>query len=169
LDGDAWNEYFDSFERDAFRLETLPQYLVSGEKEEYAEFLRSGRVDLPDESGWLSRVRHYRQTGRWIGRVHVIRRPLTDYLRFEFAYYRRNTAAGEEVRILDLTDRPDPGLPEQDFWMFDDAHVVRMDYEPDGTQIGRELLEGADPAQYVEWKRVALANSVPFAEYCTRL
>ncbi|WP_187369578.1 DUF6879 family protein [Fodinicola acaciae] len=68
------------------------------------------------------RVRGYRQSGKWIGRVHVIRRPLTDYLRFELAAYRYNVAAGEDVRILDVTDRPNPGLPDQDFWMFDETN-----------------------------------------------
>ncbi len=98
---------------------------------------------------WLVRVRHFRHTGGWIGRVHVISRPLTDYLRYEFAVYCRNVEAGEDVRILDLTDRPDPGLPAQDFWIFDETAVVRMDYDLDGIQLGRELLEDTDPAPYV--------------------
>ncbi|MGH3739069.1 MAG: DUF6879 family protein [Micromonosporaceae bacterium] len=73
------------------------------------------------------------------------------------------------MRILDLTDQPIPGLPDQDFWLFDESKVVRMDYESDGTQIGRELLEDADPAPYVAWKQLALAHAVPFAEYSARL
>ena len=110
------------------------------------------------------RVRHFRQTGRWIGRVHVISRPLTDYLRYEFAVYRRTVEVGEDVRILDLTDQPDPGLPAQDFWLFDDTAVVRMDYAPDGTQLGREFLEDVDPAPYVAWKQLALEYAEPFSE-----
>jgi hypothetical protein len=110
------------------------------------------------------RVRHFRHTGRWIGRVHVINRPLTDYLCYEFAVYRRTVEAGEDVRILDLTDQPNPGLPAQDFWLFDDTAVVRMDYSPDGTQLGRELLEDVDPAPYVAWKRLALEYAEPFTE-----
>ncbi len=47
-------------------------------------------------------------------------------------------------RPLDLADRPDPGLPAQDFWIFDETAVVRMDYDLDGTQLGRELLEDTD-------------------------
>jgi hypothetical protein len=76
--------------------------------------------------------------------------------------------AGEEVRILDVTDRANPGLPTQDFWLFDDTTVVRMDYAPDGTQLGRELLDGVDPAPYVEWKRLALEHAEPFTEYCAK-
>jgi hypothetical protein len=72
--------------------------------------------------------------------------------------------AGEDVRILDVTDRPDPGLPAQDFWLFDDIAVVRMDYASDGTQLGRELLEDVDPAPYVAWKQLALESAEPFTE-----
>jgi hypothetical protein len=164
LEGDNWRTFFDSYRREAFRLETLPSYRVGGEQEEYEKFLATGKLDIPDDDSWLTRVRHFRNTGRWIGRVRIISRPLTGYLRYEFAVYRRTVAAGEDVRILDLTDRSDPGLPAQDFWLFDDAAVVRMDYDPDGTQLGRELLENIDPAPYVAWKRLALEYAEPFSE-----
>lgn len=169
LDGDAWRDFFNSFTRDAFRLETLPVYNVSSEQDEYENFLSTGRLNIPGDDPWLVRVRRFREAGRRIGRVHVIVRPLTDYLRYEFAVYRHTVAAGEDVRILDLTDQPDPGLPDQDFWLFDDTAVVRMDYDTDGTQVGRELLEDADPAPYVAWKRTALQHAEPFARYCSRL
>lgn len=165
LDGDAWRAFFNSYQREAFRLETLPTYNVDSERPEYEHFLATGRLDIPDGDPWLRRVRHFRNTGRWIGRVHVLSKPLTAYLRYEFAVYRYTVAAGEDVRILDLTDQPNPGLPAQDFWLFDDTAVVRMDYGPDGTQLGRELLEDTDPAPYVEWKRLALEHAQPFMGY----
>lgn len=70
----------------------------------------------------------------------------------------------QDIRILDLTDRDEPVLPEQDFWMFDESTVVLMNYRPDGTQISRELYEG-DPEPYRQWKRIAVGASVPFLEY----
>jgi len=168
LDSADWRTFFDSYRREAFRLETLPVYQVGSEKAECESFLATGILDIPDDDPWLARVRNFRRTGRWIGRVHVIRRPLTDYLRYEFAVYRHTVESGEDVRILDLTGRPDPGLPAQDFWLFDDTAVVRMDYAQDGTQLGRELLEDADPAPYVAWKQLALASAEPFIEYWTK-
>jgi hypothetical protein len=165
LEGDAWQTYFDAFDRDAFRLETLPVYTVEGEREDFRRFLEEGPESIQSDTTWTRRIRQYRDSGRWIGRVHVVRRPLSDYLRFEFAYYHHSIRAGEDVRILDLTNKPNPGLPEQDFWLFDESRVVRMDYAPDGTQTGRELLEGVDPAPYVEWKRIALEHAEPFDKY----
>lgn len=169
LDGDGWRTFFDSYQREAFRLETLPAYNMGTEQAEYEKFVVTGRLDIPDDDSWLMRVRHFRRTGRWIRRVHVISRPLTDYLRYEFAVYHRTVEAGEDVRILDVTDQPDPGLPAQDFWLFDDTAIVRMDYGPDGTQLGRELLEDIDPAPYVAWKRLALEYAEPFTESRVKL
>ena len=167
--GEAWPKFFDSFEQEAFRLETLPVYKVEGEWDDFQRFLTTGEMDVSEDSPWFQRIRHYRNTGRWIGRVHVVTRPLTDYLRFEFTFQRHSVQAGEDIRILDLTDRVNPGLPDQDFWMFDESKVVRMDYEADGTQIGRELLEDIDPAPYVAWKRLALEHSEPFMEFYAKL
>jgi Family of unknown function (DUF6879) len=165
LDGEAWRTFFDSYQREAFRLETLPAYNVGSERAEYERFIATGRLDISDGDPWLTRVRHFRRTGRWIGRVHVISRPLTDYLCYEFAVYHYTVTAGEDVRILDLADQPNPGLPAQDFWLFDDTAIVRMDYGPDGTQRGRELLDDADPAPYVGWKQLALEHAQQFMEY----
>ncbi|NYI07938.1 hypothetical protein FHU37_004967 [Allostreptomyces psammosilenae] len=164
MDGKDWRAFFDSMERDAWRLETHPVYTVPQEEDAIRRFLAGQPLEPSDAAAWIERVKGFRNTGRTVGRVHVLTRPLTDYLRFEFAHYHHNVAAGEDVRILDLTDRDNPGLPEQDFWLFDESKVVLMNYRPDGTQISRELIDG-DPTPYVEWKRLAVAHSVPFAEY----
>ncbi|MFJ7909682.1 DUF6879 family protein [Kitasatospora sp. NPDC096204] len=165
LDGDSWRPFFDSFEHEAFRLETRSSYAMPDEDEEFQEFLATGELHIPADDPWLTRVRNYRATGRWIGRVHVLTRPLSDYLRFELAAYAYNVEAGEDIRILDLTGLENPGLPEQDFWMFDSAKVVDMRYRSDGTQIGRHLLEEPDLEQYRHWRDLALSLSVPFMEY----
>ncbi|MCG6494877.1 DUF6879 family protein [Kitasatospora sp. A2-31] len=165
LAGDAWRTFFDSFGHEAFRLETRSFYAMPDEDEEYREFLTTGELHIPDDDPWLTRVRHFRETGRTISRVRVLTRPLSDYLRYEFAAYAFNVAAGEEIRILDLTDRQNPGLPDQDFWMFDGVSVVDMQYRPDGAQVGRELLANPDLKQYRRWRDLAISMSVPFLEY----
>ncbi|MGH3713754.1 MAG: DUF6879 family protein [Micromonosporaceae bacterium] len=169
LAGEAWERFFDSFEHDAFRLETLPAYAVDNERAEFAHFLATGELNILDDDPWLRRIRRCRNTGRSIARVHVVEQPLTDYLRYEFAAYHRNVAAGEEVSILDLTGQPNPGLPRQDFWLFDESRVVLMDYDADGRQLVREFLGETDPTPYVRWKRLALERAEPFDAYCSRL
>ncbi|MFD5320388.1 DUF6879 family protein [Streptomyces sp. NPDC127098] len=168
LDGDEWRRCFTSMKHDAWRLETLPVYTMPQEAEKFARFRAGERSPNDHTSAWMDDIRHWRGQGRTVGRVHVLRRPLSDYLRFEFEYYyRHHVRAGEEIRILDLTDRENPGLPDQDFWMFDDSRVVLMHYRSDGTQINRELHQG-DPSPYVAWRKLAVSESIPFTEYVRR-
>ncbi|MFG2815215.1 DUF6879 family protein [Streptomyces sp. NPDC048410] len=164
LAGSEWRAFFDSMEREAWRLETLPVYSVPQEAEAIREFADSGVVDPAAVKPWVDRLHGYASAGRNVGRVHVVRRPLTEYLKFEFEHYRHNVAAGEDVRILDVTDRPDPLAGAPDFWIFDQARVVLMQYEVDGTQVGREVYEG-DVTPFLELRRVAIAEAVPFEEY----
>lgn len=170
LDGDDWRAMLRGFQTEAWRLETLPQYLVPQEADELAAFRAGNRVDpYAYSSAYTEDLKRLRGEGRSKGRVHVLTRPLSEYLCFEFSrYYAPHALAGEDIRILDVTERENP-LPEaEDFWMFDRSTVVLMHYEGDGTQISRELYDG-DPAPFIEWQRVALAESVPFLEYAERV
>ena len=170
LEDDAWQSYFETaFEREAFRLETRPVYRMQREDEDFRRFLADGPAGVRADPVWIRKVQRYRRSGRWIGRVHVVRRPLTDYLRYEFEFYRHSWRAGEDIRILDLTESANPGVPEHDFYLFDEARVVRMDYTADGIQLGRELLEDVDPAPYVQWKRNALEHATPLDRYWATL
>lgn len=40
-----------------------------------------------------------------------------------------------------------------------------MEYDGEGNQLGRELLEHGDPTPYVGWKCLALDRAVPFGSY----
>ena len=41
--------------------------------------------------------------------MHVVDRPLSDYIRYELAVYAENVAAGEDVRIADRSLHPELG------------------------------------------------------------
>ncbi|MBC2879187.1 MULTISPECIES: DUF6879 family protein [Streptomyces] len=166
LSAGEWRALFDAFEKDAWRFEAQPVYTMPGERDSLARFLRGEPKPDDHNAAWHARVQEYRSEGRRIGRVRVVRRPLTDYQRYQFAWgIPGNIAAGEEIRVLDVTD-DDHGLrlSGRDWWMFDEATVVHLDYRPDGTQIGRFVYHG-DPEPYRRWKRIALAASVPFRQY----
>ena len=164
LDGDAWRDFFDRFESEAWRLEVQPTYTMPGEADSFARFLRGEPKPDSHNSRWHGRVTGYRADGKYVGRVRIVRQPLTDYQRYQFAWgIPGNIAAGEDIRVLDLSDA-DLGLPDFDFWMFDEARVVRLNYRLDGTQINREVVGGSLDA-YREWKRNAIEASVPFSTY----
>ncbi|MEU9437947.1 DUF6879 family protein [Streptomyces sp. NPDC048252] len=166
LDGDEWRAMFRGVESEAWRLETLPQYLVPQESDEIEAFRAGKRIDPHTYSSpYTEDLKRLRGEGKRKGRVHVLTHPLSEYLRFEFSrYYAPHTLAGEDIRILDVTGRENPLHGVQDFWLFDRSTVVLMNYEADGTQISRELYYG-DPAPYVEYQLIAEAEAVPFLEY----
>jgi hypothetical protein len=150
LDDQRFTELFTSFTDSAWRLETLDAYSVAYEEEAYKAFLE-GDLSLIHErpSSWIDEVIIPAvETGRDIGRVHVIERltdedgklALGDYLRFEFEWYKRNRAAGEDIRIAWVKPRKwikNVRKRGRDFWLFDEdtdhAQVMEMHYEPDGS------------------------------------
>ncbi|KUO19002.1 DUF6879 family protein [Streptomyces dysideae] len=169
LDGDEWEAYFRDFKRSAFRLEVHQTYTMPGEAATFGAFLAGEPMPDGFNARWHQTIREHAAAGRTMTRAKIVRQPLTPYSRYSFSWgVPTNVAAGEDYRVIDLTDGSNPGLPEQDFWMFDETTVVHLNYRPDGTQINRELITG-DITPYLEWKRIALAESVPFEQYAKGL
>lgn len=76
-------------------------------------------------------------------------------------------AGGERIRIISF-DGPwsETWLPREDFWLFDDATVVHMSYDPDGRFVDGEIETGpAIVLDRVNRKLVALNASRPLSEY----
>jgi hypothetical protein len=166
LEGEAWSRYFRDFRSSAFRLELHPIYTMPGEADELRRFM-AGQKPPPDyHYGWLDTVATARSAGKTMRRVRVVRRPLTDYIRYEFEWgFVYNVAAGEDIRVLDLTGKEGPDLPDHDFWLFDEATIVKLLYRPDGTQIERELVEDPDIDRYLRYRDAACKDAVPFHDY----
>ncbi|MER5985363.1 DUF6879 family protein [Streptomyces sp. NPDC001787] len=166
LGSEAFGRLFETFERTAFRLETLAVYDVSEEREEFERFLAGAEMGPDwDDNPW---VRSMTDQGKQVSRVHVLRSPLTDYLRYELAAYLGNTKAGESIGIIDLAEQAPTGLPDHDFWLFDNQEAYRMHYTVEGTFVGGERVPARDLVQYQTYRDRALAAAVPFADYWER-
>lgn len=159
-------ELFDTFEREAFRLETLDDYSGSGSTEAYQAFLSGQAVPDGYNASWIEELRTHTAKGKRVYRVHVLARPLTPYLRFELGWgYRANAKGGEEFYILDITGRSNPldGVP--DFWLFDEATAVLMHYDNAGAIVDRETLPESRASEFVALRDGALAQAEPFPEW----
>lgn len=142
---------FSSFSRSAFRLETLQDYDGTG----------------PDPE-WASLVKANTRWGKTHQRVHVVTEPLTPGVQEELtAGYAPNVGAGEDIRIIAAPEGSWPdGVPQFDFWLFDTALMLCMNYRDDGTFIGAERV--TDPQQILEAVRVrdaVLHDAVPWKSY----
>ncbi|HYR62015.1 MAG TPA: helix-turn-helix transcriptional regulator [Actinomycetota bacterium] len=144
---EEFSRLFETFAHRAFRLETLSRYDVPEVEEALRAFLAGAPKPGPDpdDLAWQSNIRAHAAAGRPMQRVHVIRGPLTDYLRFEVEWgYPDNTAAGEDIGILHVGDGELPELGEEDFWLFDDSTLVLMRYDEHGRWLGADQV--VDPA-----------------------
>jgi hypothetical protein len=121
-------ELFDTFEREAFRLETLDDY----------------------NNGWVEELRSHASKGKRVYRVHILSRPLTPYLRFELGWgYRKNATGGEEFFILDTTDKPNPLEGVGDFWLFDSVSAAFMNYDDSSKFTGAEVLPDSRAQEFI--------------------
>ncbi|MFE6778297.1 DUF6879 family protein [Streptomyces sp. NPDC057702] len=167
---DAFGKLFEEFEREAFRLETLDDYSKSGGVDAYRAFLAGDPQPVEYKTaGWVATVRDATRGGKRMYRVHILVRPLTDYLRFELGWgYVRNQEAGEEFFVLDATDTPNPLVGVPDFWAFDERTVVTMQYGPGGAFLGAELVAEEQAQEWLDLRDTAMRHAVPFRDWWER-
>ena len=167
-------EFFDSFRHSAWRLEALPAYGTAESDPSFAAYLRAGQLtpleERPPKQAWMAAVQKAGVSGKRLGRVHVLSRPLSPYLEYELATYPENVAAGEDVRIADRGEHPELEALTRDFWLLDDESpvpsVLLMTYDAEGRFVSLEPTR--HPAMVARCRRqrdLAVACSVPLAEY----
>lgn len=163
---------FSTFERSAFRLECLPTYAVTEDAEAEAFRLWLAGEQPPKKArDWPKLVASATASGKRMQRVRVIR-AITAYLRFELSWgYPDNVAAGEDIRILELQPGESlAGMPEEDYWLFDDAIMVRLEYDGAGRFL--RPVEVRDPAEVRRccgWRDAVMTRAVSFDFYHTPL
>jgi hypothetical protein len=166
LDERQLGEYIDSrFTTTLFRLEVLDRYDVGTDGGDLARYLAGEPgPDMRRKGPWMDTIRAEVARGLHTYRVHVVRGPLTGYLKFEFEWgYKFNAAAGEHIRILDLTAQPrPPALVDEDFWLIGDSDAVLMRYDPAGRFLGAEVAAARDVPKYQAAKAAAWEAAVPF-------
>lgn len=175
MTGTSLGDAFTNLTTSWFRLETLQAYDVEAEKESFAEFLRTGRLDSPGDEDWRAMIAGHVADGKNLRRVHIVEEPLTDYVRYEIAEYVRNYEAGEDIRLLPVARSSWPeDLPRgTDFWLLDDGQpsgsAWAMRYDDAGAFLGADLVDDADLVEsYRRWRDAALAAATPLQDYLRR-
>jgi hypothetical protein len=156
----------------AYRLETLQHYDVPGDEDRQRAF-HAGEPLPPPRQGKqddLKLIAMLQESGRQVGRIHVVDQPLSPYVRYELAVYAENVSAGEDVRIADRSIHPELETLARDFVIFDaetsDAAVVLFDYDSDGHVRGYRIASDPETVGHChEQYRLALTRSVPLAEF----
>lgn len=165
-----FEDLFHSFTYSVFRLETLQIYQGQRNMDLLAQFLAGKpRPSEQVKREWTAMISSNVQAGKAVQRVHVVREPLTDYLRFELTWgYEPNVGAGEDIRIIHIAeDVPWPAdLPQHDYWLFDSAELYTMHYDSDAVWLGAEHV--TDPKEIVDacrWRDAALFYGTRWSVY----
>jgi uncharacterized protein DUF6879 len=164
LDVAELGQHLGAFRDELFRMETLPEYAVSSDGDDYRRWL-AGETEPTWErkNRWLATLRAERAAGKISRRVRVLSAQLSEYERYACEWgYALNTAAGEEIRILRRGEHslPEGAIIDRDFWIVDDREVVAMHYDEDGRFEGAEIL----PEATLDWHRDARDRTWAVAE-----
>ncbi len=162
---------FDEFEHEAFRMETLPRYTVDSERERLRRYLAGEPLEIePATRQWLEFMAEEIRGGKRWCKVHILKSPLSEYLRFECEWgYAVSAEYGQEVYILDEAERARPaGIPDEDFWLFDENTGARLHYDDEGRFLGAELVEPTAVPDYRRYRDLAIQAAEPFASWWAR-
>src|SRR6266540_2314841 len=116
-----------------------------------------------EPGAWQAMIRRHASSGRRLRRVHVVREPVSDYVRFEMAWaYPVNVAAGEQVRVIAVRGGEWPAaVPREDFWLLDDTELWAMRYDDTGRFLHAEHLDDRGAvAEHAAAARTAYAAAV---------
>jgi hypothetical protein len=157
------SEFFNRFERTAWRLETRPFYAPDAE-----EFRRAQAGQPPtaaqraQRQQWVEAITAATTAGRQVGRVLVVSFPLSPYWRWRTETPSSHIAAGENIRLVDRQGHPALADLTEDFWLFDNARVLALDFDPAGAFLGAHNV--TDPRltdRYHQQLALARSWSVP--------
>lgn len=155
-------------EHSAFRMETLPQYLVPQEEAEFAAWRAGVRSPLPSPttSPWLTRIADTTACGFAWSRVRIVDRPLCTYSEFELYGLQANSRAGEVIHVADRTSDHELDDLHDDFWLIDDNIGITMTYDGDGRFL--DLRRVDDVEALLDMRSRGLRRGIELTEYLTR-
>ena len=153
----------------AFRLETLPQYLVPQPNGGYTAWREAKPLAprTPETLPWMAEMKRQIDAGYRQYRVHIVDYPLSDYTRYELLAYLDNQAVGEEIHIAERDAHSELRDLHEDFWLYDDEIAVRMIYDDKGHFLYPEMIGDVRP--YRIMRDTAMRHAEPLDDYLARV
>ncbi|MGW0704164.1 DUF6879 family protein [Streptomyces sp. NPDC002867] len=162
---DEFDGMFTTLKHSAWRLETRRRYAWDEQQDTYRQFVTEGRVDWDLDDPWCRERREQVALGRRFERVRILDEPPTAGQQYLLDNARRNTAAGEDIRVLSRTWAEALRLPEEDFWVFDARVVALLHFDQDDEMTGVELITNpVNVLRYLQAREAAWHHARPYAE-----
>ena len=158
-----------------FRLEALPEYDVSEDREAFEKW-KNGDNKFTEYEGWFNLLKAAAEKGMSVQRVRVVRSP-SEYLKYEIDLWKVSRNFGEQAMFLEEEKYQkifqEFGLESKDFWLFDDKLLIVFHYDQKGSLVEEELItDKGIVSKYLELKKKLIENSLsmtPFLYKAKRL
>lgn len=122
------------------------------------------------DSEWCDVRREQVALGKTFGRVRVVDSPPTTGQLHLLDNARRNSALGEDIRILRRGDTEGLGLPDEDFWLLDSRLVALLNFDAEDNLVDVGLItEPAAVPRYAQARDAALQFAVPYEEFAAEV
>ncbi|MET8611105.1 MULTISPECIES: DUF6879 family protein [Streptomyces] len=157
---------FTTLRHSAWRLETRRRYAWDEQQDTYREFLTAGRVDWDLKDAWCRERREQVALGKRFERVRILDEPPTEGQRYLLDNARRNTTAGEAIRVLTRSKADELQLPGEDFWIFDARVVALLHFNDADDMTGVELITNpVEVLRYAQAREAAWHHAMPYDQF----
>lgn len=168
-DFEAWLRERRTSPGDMLRVQTLERYGVPSDDADFAGYLAGAPAPTSSyREPFFQELRNgVAAQMRWRN-LHVIREPLSDYLRYAFEWvYTYSSEAGQDIRVLDLDQHPAAAILHRtgDFWVVEHQHVALVRYDDEGRHLGEVAVEDTSATGYLAAAELAWQLGVPFTEW----
>ncbi|HEX7483935.1 MAG TPA: hypothetical protein VF281_02155 [Candidatus Saccharimonadales bacterium] len=140
------SDLFESFQVSAFRLEGLPTYAVPDEGGALRHYKAYGQLPVGFNKDWAEFVKEKINDGKVIQRLRLLSSELTEYEQFELHVY-KTAKNGEDIRFSNRANYP----YTNDFWLFDNKWLARMNYDDEGRFIDSVISEVSESDQKINY------------------
>lgn len=170
-DFEAWLTERRTSPGDMLRIQTLDRYGVPSDDADFVDYLDDApEPTSPYREPFFQELRDgVAARMRWRN-LHLIRQPLSDYLRYAFEWvYTYSAEAGQDIRVLDLDEHPAAAALQRtgDFWVVEHQHVALVRYDAEGRHQGEVAVEETSAAGYIAAAELAWSLGIPFNNWWT--
>ncbi|MER5882732.1 DUF6879 family protein [Streptomyces sp. NPDC001941] len=155
---------FANLKHSAWRLETRRRYASDETTPTYRQFVAGEPVDWTSwDAEWCAERREQTRLGKRFERVRILDTPPTVAQRYLLDNARRNSAVGEDIRVLDRSQAEELSLPHEDFWIFDARVVALLHFDEDDEMTGVELITNpVEVLPYLQAREAAWHYARPY-------
>jgi hypothetical protein len=154
---------FTTLRHSAWRLETRRRYAEDEMTETYRQFAAGEPVTWDLNDPWCTNRREQSALGKRFERVRILDEPPTLGQRYLLDNARRNSQAGEDIRVLTRSKADELQLPREDFWLFDARVVALLHFDDADQMTGVELITNpVEVLRYAQAREAAWHHAVPY-------